>query len=482
MTGEVNLVSVDDAASDNLDIGSDFGTFVHCSWLTKDTPEAYSWHSIQSRHRNLRRLTSTPQGCKKWKRPTLAMGYTEETQLTNYSSYYESYDIIVRRTKEFDRAPLHVAEFLPFIPDHQVAMMSSDPRLKAHKELVKGLMSPGNLSSDFAPVVHEMVSHSIGLWKTKMDAAQGRPFAALQDLRELSWELTSMLVFGFDEGREVLEPYRDYLTSKGSSASWTDVANTFCFARPPLPPELHALAVTTKFMQFTTTGFAPHLQVWILKRTKWRKDFQRKDRLLSNEIHKTVEKLLNAGSGSNRCKTMIGRILEREVVMAEKSGSRPNFHKTSIKDEAFGTFIAGSDTVSTSMGWAVKFLADNPAAQAKLRRQLHISYRDAHDEKRQPVVSEIFHISAPYLDAFIEESLRCGKTVLTLLRQAIVDTEILGYHIPKGTTVFLTVGGASITEPVIPVADEALSPSSLAHSQRLPSWDDDAIAQFNPER
>ncbi|KAG6094705.1 hypothetical protein E4U30_003100 [Claviceps sp. LM220 group G6] len=302
--GEVNLVSVDDAASDNLDIGSDFGTFVHRSWLTKDSPEAYTWHSIQSRHRNLGRLTSTPQGCKKWKRPTLAMGYTEETQLTNYSNYYESYDIMVRRTKEFDRAPLHVAEFLPFIPDHQVAMMSSDPRLKAHKELVKGLMLPGNLSSDFAPVVHEM---------------------------------------------------------------------------------------------------------------------------------------------------------------------------------AFGTFIAGSDTVSTSMGWAVKFLADNPAAQAKLRRQLHISYRDAHDEKRQPDVSEIFHISAPYLDAFIEESLRCGKTVPTLLRQATVDTEILGYHIPKGTQIFLGIG-PSITEPAMPVSDEARSPSSRAYRQRLPSWDDDEITHFKPER
>ncbi|KAG6064451.1 hypothetical protein E4U32_000231 [Claviceps aff. humidiphila group G2b] len=264
---------------------------------------------------------------------------------------------MVRRTKEFDRAPLHVAEFLPFIPDHQVAMMPSDPRLKAHKELVKGLMSPGNLSNVFAPVVHEM----------------GRPFAALQDLRELSWELTSTLVFGFDEGREVLEPYRNYLTSKGSSASWKDAANTVCFARLPLSPELKASAVTTKCMQFTTTGFAPHLQVWILKRTKWRKVFQRKDRLLSNEIHKTVGKLLNAGTDGNRCKTMIGRILEREVVMAEKSGSRPNFYKPSIKDEAFGTFIAGSDTISTSMGWAVKFLADNPAAQAKLRRQLHMS-------------------------------------------------------------------------------------------------------------
>ncbi|KAG6071620.1 hypothetical protein E4U33_003610 [Claviceps sp. LM78 group G4] len=233
------------------------------------------------------------------------------------SDYHESYDIMVRRTKEVDRAPLHVDEFLPFMPDHQVAMMSSYPRLKENKELVIGLMLP---------------------------------------------------------------------------------------------------------------GFAPHLQVWILKRTIWRKYFQTKDRLLSDEINKSVEKLLNAGSDSSRCKTVIDHLIKRELVMAEKSRSRPNFHKPSIRGEAFGSFIAGSDTVSTSMGWAVKFLADIQTAQAKLRMQLHSSYR---------------------------ESLRCGKT--------------LGV-------------GPSITELAILVADGARSPWSRAYSQRLPSWDDDEITHFNPER
>ncbi|KAG6023414.1 hypothetical protein E4U40_003969 [Claviceps sp. LM458 group G5] len=396
------------------------------------------------------------------------------------SDYYESYDILVHRTKEFDRASLHIDEFQPFIPDHRVAMISSDPRLKANKELVKGLMSPGILSSN-APIIYENTRHLIDLWKTKMDAAQGRPFAALQDLRELSWELTSTLVFGVDEGRKVLEPDRDYLSSKGSSASWTDAANTVCFARPPLSPEVQALTVMTKFMQFTTSSFAPHLQVWILKRTKWRKYFQRKEKLLSDEINKSVERLFDASGDSSRRKTVIDHLLERELVVAKKSESRPNFHKPSIRDEVFGSFVAGSDTVSTAMGWAVKFLADNQPAQAKLRRQLHISYCEAHGKKRQPEVSEIFRTSAPYLDAFIEESLRCGKTVPSLARQATVDTEILGHHIPKDTSVFMGIG-PSITEPAMPVADEARSPSSRAHSQNLPSWDDDDIAQFAPER
>ncbi|KAG6094704.1 hypothetical protein E4U30_003099 [Claviceps sp. LM220 group G6] len=399
------------------------------------------------------------------------------------SDYHETYDIIARRTDEFDRAWLNIDEFAPFTPEHHVAMLSSDPRYKANKELVKGLLSPGMLSTEFAPVVYEKVSDLIDLWKTKMDAAQGRPFAALDDLREVSWDLTSTLVFGFDEKRKVLQPHRDYLLSNGSSVVWTDLAGTACFARPPLPSEVQALAVMVKFLHFASIRLAKRLQIWILQRTKWRKYFQTKEKLLSKEINKSVKRLHSAGSGgSSRCKTVIDHILERETVMAEKTKSSSNFNRPSIRDEAFGFFIAGSDTVSTSMGWAVKFLTDNQIVQAKLRRQLRASYCKAYGDERQPEISEMLHTSAPYLDAFIEESLRCGKTAPNLLRQATVDTEILGYHIPKGTTVFLTVGGASITEPAIPVADEARSPSSLAHSQRLPSWDDDAIAQFNPER
>ncbi|KAG6078500.1 hypothetical protein E4U16_001606 [Claviceps sp. LM84 group G4] len=279
------------------------------------------------------------------------------------SDYHESYDIMVRRTKEVDRAPLHVDEFLPFMPDHQVAMMSSYPRLKENKELVIGLMLPGILSSN-ASIIYENT----------------RTLSALR---------------------------------------------VYCFA--------------------------PHLQVWILKRTIWRKYFQTKDRLLSDEINKSVEKLLNAGSDSSRCKTVIDHLIKRELVMAEKSRSRPNFHKPSIRGEAFGSFIAGSDTVSTSMGWAVKFLADIQTAQAKLRMQLHSSYRGSQTSQ----VSGIFHTSAPYLDASMEESLRCGKT--------------LGV-------------GPSITELAILVADGARSPWSRAYSQRLPSWDDDEITHFNPER
>ncbi|KAG5949809.1 hypothetical protein E4U53_005750 [Claviceps sorghi] len=398
------------------------------------------------------------------------------------SDYHESYDIMVRRTKEFDRAQLHIDGFSDFVPHHHVVMLSTDPRFKANKELVKGIMSPRILSDAFAPFIHGKAGHLIDLWRTKMDAAQGRPFSAIQDLRELAMDITMALVLGPDEGRRITQRHQEFLSSQGASAVCADSAEIACFERPPLTPEVDALAMMPKFLQFASTSFAPHLRVWILKKTKWRKYFQRKEKLLSDEINKSAKRLSTERKDSSECKTVVDHILTREIMLAEKTESSPNFNKPSIRDELFGFFIAGSDTIATTMGWTVKLLADNQTVQAKLRRQLRRSYGEAHDKQRQPSVSEILHISAPYLDAFLEESLRFAKTVPSILRQATVDTEILGHDVPKGTSIFLLAGGASLTEPAMPLASEARSPGSQGHSQRVPSWDDDDITQFKPER
>ncbi|KAG5927698.1 hypothetical protein E4U42_001938 [Claviceps africana] len=398
------------------------------------------------------------------------------------SDYHESYDIMVRRTKEFDRAQLHIDEFSEFTPHHHVAMRSTDPRFKANKELVRGLMSPGTLSAVFAPVVHEKAGHLIELWRTKMDAAHGRPFSAIQDLRELVMDILMASVLGHDEGRRLTQRHQGFLSSQGPSAVCADAAGIACFERPTLTPEVDALLMMPKFLDFARSSFAPHLRVWILKKTKWRKHFQRMEELLSDEINRSAKRLSIERKDSSECKTVIDHILTKEIMLAEKTQSSPNFNKPSIRDELFGFIVAGSDTVATTMSWTVKFLADNQTAQAKLRRQLRRSYGVAHDKRRQPNVSEILHIRAPYLDAFMEESLRLAKTVPGMLRQATIDTEILGHFVPKGTSIFLLAGGPSLTEPAKPTAPEARSLSSQAHSQRVPSWDDDEVTQFKPER
>jgi hypothetical protein len=60
--------------------------------------------------------------------------------------YQESQDILLRRTKEFDRAQRSLDGFAGVMPDHHISMRSTDPRFKGNKELVRDLMSPNFLN------------------------------------------------------------------------------------------------------------------------------------------------------------------------------------------------------------------------------------------------------------------------------------------------------------------------------------------------
>lgn len=60
--------------------------------------------------------------------------------------YRESYDIVARRTKEFDRCRRDAETMSTILPEHHLSMVSTDARFKGNKDLVKDLMAPGFLS------------------------------------------------------------------------------------------------------------------------------------------------------------------------------------------------------------------------------------------------------------------------------------------------------------------------------------------------
>lgn len=155
-----------------------------------------------------------------------------------------------------------------------------------------------------------------------------------------------------------------------------------------------------------------------------------------------------------------------------------------ILKQIFGFIVAGNDTTSTTLSWGIKYLADNPGAQTKLRNAIEASFATANSEGRSPTIQEITGTHIPYLDATIEETLRCAASVPVVDRQAVVDTELLGYHIPKGTVVTCLVTGPSMTSPAFEIDEARRSDSSRAGKaeRRDRAWDPDDMALFKPER
>lgn len=152
------------------------------------------------------------------------------------------------------------------------------------------------------------------------------------------------------------------------------------------------------------------------------------------------------------------------------------------RDEVFGFLIAGYETTSTTVSWGVKLLSDNQQAQATLRKTLRLTYSEAFAEKRQPTAKEIATLHHPYIDATLEEILRCGKTAGAEGRVAMVDTEVFGYPIPKGTDLFFLTCAGYVAPPVGTVDESKRSATSQAAKDKTGVWDISDIGIYKPER
>ncbi|XP_074523689.1 cytochrome P450 2J4-like [Halichoeres trimaculatus] len=104
------------------------------------------------------------------------------------------------------------------------------------------------------------------------------------------------------------------------------------------------------------------------------------------------------------------------------------FTETNLAACALDLFLAGTETTSTTLLWALIFLIENPDIQAKVQAEIDRVI----GQSRLPTMAD--RPNLPYTDAVIHEIQRFGNIVpLNGLRKAAKDTTLGGYFIPKGT-------------------------------------------------
>jgi cytochrome P450 len=132
--------------------------------------------------------------------------------------------------------------------------------------------------------------------------------------------------------------------------------------------------------------------------------------------------------------------------------------------------------------WGLKFLSAHQSVQKSLRQELYTSFKHALTQTRAPTAEEIAKARIPYLDACNEEIIRCSGNAPAAIRTAEVDTQILGYSIPKGTDVFFMANGPSMLMKGFDIDENVRSASSQAAKGRTGEWHIDDIEKFKPER
>lgn len=97
-------------------------------------------------------------------------------------------------------------------------------------------------------------------------------------------------------------------------------------------------------------------------------------------------------------------------------------------------FLAGTETTSSTVEWAMTELLRNPGAMSKAKSEIS-SILGPTEKFEENHVDRL-----PYLQAVIKETLRLHPPIPFLIpRRATRDTTFMGYLVPKGTQVFVNV-------------------------------------------
>ena len=95
-------------------------------------------------------------------------------------------------------------------------------------------------------------------------------------------------------------------------------------------------------------------------------------------------------------------------------------------------FITGTETTSTALKWAILYMLSWPEKQDKAFKEI---------EKLNGEIPKFCdRKKVPYIEAFMAEVLRMSSLApLSVPHKATSDTELRGYHIPKGTVLMMNI-------------------------------------------
>ncbi|KAJ9604857.1 hypothetical protein H2200_010972 [Cladophialophora chaetospira] len=397
------------------------------------------------------------------------------------SDHRESQDILLRRTKEFDRSDFTIGVFTGLSPDMHITFKSTEDRFKLHRNLLKDLMTPAFLNEVASRQIYANDESFVKLWDYKTRVAKGHAFRADEDIFNAALDVIFATACGLEAKDSNTAVHLQQLLS-AQQPSQPSLDEPIEFTHYIRPAGFEAMSTVCGSLETSLKAPFPKFAHWALRQMPYmRKAIAVKEELFTKMIDEAIERV-NLGKQTNS--SALDDILFREAAAAKKEGRAPVFKSRAIYDELFGFIIAGHDTTATTLTWTVKHLAVAQEAQSTLRSHLRSAYPAATAEQRNPTREEIVKTHIPYLDAVIEEMSRTARLFNGSIRTSTVDTTILGHTIPKGTDVFLMQNGPGYLSAPFQIDDSKRSESSLKAKNQVGQWtpDEEDMKAFRPER
>lgn len=266
---------------------------------------------------------------------------------------------------------------------------------KKHRKVTAEALSMKNVKAYF-PVIQQMTHRLMKRWDNI--AAQKTTLDVQHEMMLYTVDITTFIAFGYDTN--TLESDGDVIQNH-----------------------------LKKVFPMVNKRIAAPLPLWRYFKSKKDKELD----VALSEIKAKVNEYIQATklklAANPNLKENPTNFLEALLVEQEKDYT---FTDKDIFGNVFIILLAGEDTTSNTISWAIYYLLKNPKVKERLCNELD----EVLQEKRQ--VSTIEELDAlKYTEAVAMETLRINPTTPTLIMQANQSTEVHGWEIPKDTTLLL---------------------------------------------
>ncbi|KAF7193519.1 Cytochrome P450 monooxygenase [Pseudocercospora fuligena] len=392
----------------------------------------------------------------------------------------EAYDIMSRRSTEFDRSKHFGDLFRAYTPYFTVGLPTNE-LWRHQRRLVSDTMAPSFIANTNAPAIYSAFAGLVALWRAKVKVAGHLSIDVEADIDLATLDAICAAAFGESPG--CIKAQTKVVTQVPPLANEQRL-EPVRFPTAAIPPGVQAIPDLEASAEIVTTSPLGwwHHKLDVLTQPRLRRAMREKYKLCRGQINLAAERLKDVkDDNSSQIKSAADLVVSRAIRAAKKAGEVVNLHNPAVYDELYGYLIGGHGTVTTTVSWGICFLQRNTAMQQRLRSALHEAFpKIAHGES--PSADDIAAASIPYLDAFVEETMRLSNTAAANIRVTNCDARVLGCIVPKGTDVFLLQPGSIVDGPEISCDDELRSKTSKDSSSQFGKFDPDTVARFMPER
>ena len=256
----------------------------------------------------------------------------------------ETEDILLRRTKEFDRAPSTIAFFKPLIP-HSTLVQPSNQVFKQQRRLWVDCMSPAFLRRVVAPNVYKAAMELVDLWRLKTSLAAGHPFAAQEDFQLAAFDAIWVAILGSELGG-VRSEIETLYTEASSIELPKDKDHPASLPSASRSDMYNAVAYLTNTGEGLMASPFPVLHHWFIRQSsRYRSNSAIKDQEIRNLTKRARDRFHRISAADDEGKEhdtcAMDLVLRREVIAAQKAGVEvPEGERPAIQDELLMLLIA----------------------------------------------------------------------------------------------------------------------------------------------